>query len=182
VSVAARLPRSFFARDTRVVARALLGKLVVVGDRRARIVETEAYHGRSDAASHAHRGRTERNAPMFGPPGHAYVYLVYGVWHCLNVVTMREGFPAAVLVRAVDLPGRAGAGPGKLCAALGVDRRVSGLDLCGGGRVWIGDDGTAPARRDVARGPRIGVDYAGAWAARPWRFWWRGHAAVSRAR
>lgn len=188
-----RLPRAFFVRDTRVVARALLGTIVVVRrdgrERRGRIVETEAYHGRDDAASHAHRGQTARNAPMFGRAGHAYVYLIYGMWNCLNVVTMEEGFPAAALVRALDFSGldedlgrdaRAGAGPGKLCAAMGIDRRLSGADLVDGDEIWLEDDGVAPRRGQIASGPRIGVDYAGAWAARPWRYWWKGHPAVSR--
>jgi DNA-3-methyladenine glycosylase len=189
-SASSRLRRDFCARDTRVVARELLGKLVVVdhgaGVLRGRIVETEAYHGERDAASHAHRGKTARNAPMWGEPGHAYVYLIYGMWNCLNVSTMPEGFPAAVLVRALDfaglagLPRRAGAGPGKLCAALGIDRSFSGQDLIAGTRLWLEDDGVAPGRGEVARGPRVGVDYAGTWAARPWRFWWKGHAEVSR--
>ncbi len=189
-----RLPREFYGRDTRVVARALIGKLVVVPDaeaatRRGRIVETEAYHGSSDAASHAHRGPTGRNAPMFGPPGHAYVYLIYGMWNCLNVVTCADGFPGAVLIRALDLAAfdpsvglRAGAGPGKLCAELRIDRRLTGADLVLGDTVWLEDDGGSPSSRRIARGPRIGVDYAGTCAARPWRFWWRDHPAVSRPR
>jgi DNA-3-methyladenine glycosylase len=195
------LGRAFYARDTRVVARALIGKVLVAPEGRARIVETEAYHGRADAASHAHRGPTARNAPMFGPPGHAYVYLIYGMWHCFNVVTMASGTPAAVLVRAgllltdddpAEPPGiddgrrraprapRAAAGPGRLCRTLGIDRSASGADLTVRGALWIGDDGAAPARLPLGRGPRIGVDYAGPWAQKPWRYWWRDHPAVSR--
>jgi DNA-3-methyladenine glycosylase len=188
-----RLPRAFYARDTRVVARALIGKIVArrAGGRvvRGRIVETEAYDGPKDAASHAFRGQTARNAPMFGAPGHAYVYLVYGVWNCLNVVTREPGHPSAVLIRALDFAGlepdrhaRDGAGPGKLCAALAIDRALTGADLVGGDAIWLEDDGTVPPRGQVARGPRIGVDYAGAWAARPWRFWWKGNHAVSRSK
>ena len=167
------------------VARDLLGKLVVrrLPDgrvRSGRIVETEAYHGPGDRASHAHRGRTPRNAPMFGPAGVAYVYQIYGVWYCLNTVTMRDGFPAAVLIRALDLDDREGAGPGKLCRALAIDRRLTGTDLVAGTDLWIADDGERVRARDVASGPRVNVDYAGAWAARPWRFWRVGHPAVSR--
>ncbi len=124
-----RLPRSFFARDTRRVARDLLGQVLVHLDhgvrRSVRIVETEAYHGPADRASHARFGRTPRAAIMFGPPGWAYVYLVYGTAHCLNAVTGRDGFPAAVLLRAGEPlenclhPPR---GPGNLCRALGVRR------------------------------------------------------------
>ena len=189
----ARLPREFYARDTRLVARELLGKLVAVrqgrGVRRGRIVETEAYDGPRDAASHAHRGRTVRNAPMFGEPGHAYVYLIYGMWNCLNLVTREAGHPAAVLVRALDFSGldparraRDGAGPGKLCQALAIDRELSGADLVEGTLLWLEDDGLVVPPRHIARGPRINVDYAGTWAAKPWRYWVRGNAAVSRAR
>jgi DNA-3-methyladenine glycosylase len=180
-----RLPRDFYARDTRVVARALLGRVIATPARRARIVETEAYHGRADAASHAHRGQTARNAPMFGAAGHAYVYLIYGVWNCFNVVTMEPGYPAAVLVRAAELlePGadpREAAGPGKLCQALGLTRAHSGQDLVLGDQVWLEDDGTRVPPRRIARGPRVGVAYAGAWAERPWRYWVRDSRAVSR--
>jgi DNA-3-methyladenine glycosylase len=171
----ARLPRAFFDRDTRVVARDLLGKVLVHQDgrtrRAARIVETEAYHGPSDRASHARSGPTPRSAVMFGPPGHAYVYRVYGLHHCMNVVTGPEGFPAAVLVRAAEpLEGclHSTRGPGNLCRALRIDTgRHTGLDLVDG-PIWV-EEGEGPAGR-VLRTPRIGVDFAGAWALRPWRF------------
>ena len=171
----ARLPRSFFDRDTRVVARDLIGKVLVHQDgrtrRAARIVETEAYHGPSDRASHARFGPTPRAAVMFGPPGHAYVYRVYGLHHCVNVVTGPEGFPAAVLVRAAEpIEGclHSTRGPGNLCRALGIEAgRHSGLDL-EAGVIWV-EDVEGPVGR-VVRTPRIGVAYAGAWALRPWRF------------
>jgi DNA-3-methyladenine glycosylase len=171
----ARLPRAFFDRDTRVVARELLGKVLVHQDgrtrRAARIVETEAYHGPSDRASHARFGPTPRAAVMFGPPGRAYVYRVYGLHHCMNVVTGPEGFPAAVLIRAAEpVTGclHATRGPGNLCRALRIDAgRHTGLDLQGG-TVWF-EEGDRPAGR-VLRTPRIGVGYAGSWALRPWRF------------
>ena len=126
------MPRAFFDRDTRVVARDLLRKVLVHQDgrtrRAARIVETEAYHGPSDRASHARSGPTPRAAVMFGPPGHAYVYRVYGLHHCMNVVTGPEGFPAAVLVRAAEpLEGclHSTRGPGNLCRALRIDAGLS---------------------------------------------------------
>jgi DNA-3-methyladenine glycosylase len=171
----ARLPRSFFDRDTRVVARDLVGKVLVHQDggtrRAARIVETEAYHGPSDRASHARFGPTPRAAVMFGPPGRAYVYRVYGLHHCVNVVTGPEGFPAAVLIRAAEpVEGclHSTRGPGNLCRALGIETgRHSGLDL-EAGVIWI-EEGEGPVGR-IVRTPRIGVGFAGAWALRPWRF------------
>jgi DNA-3-methyladenine glycosylase len=183
----ARLPRDFFDRDTRVVARDLLGKVLVHQDgrtrRAARIVETEAYHGPSDRASHARFGPTPRAAVMFGPPGHAYVYRVYGIHHCMNVVTGPDGHAGAVLIRAGEpLEGclHSTRGPGNLCRALRIDsRRHSGLDL-EAGVLWI-EAGDRPAGR-IVRTPRIGVAYAGAWARRPWRFLLPGSPWVSGAK
>ncbi len=171
----ARLPRAFFDRDTRRVARDLIGRVVVHQDgavrRAARIVETEAYHGPGDRASHARFGPTPRVAPMFGPPGHLYVYRVYGVHHCLNLVTGPEGFPAAVLVRAAEpLEGclHSTVGPGNLCRALRIEAgRHSGLDL-DRGPVWVEEGDRPPG--PIVRTPRIGVGYAGASALRPWRY------------
>jgi DNA-3-methyladenine glycosylase len=171
------LPRTFYARDAVTVARALIGMELVMqrpqGPRVGRIVETEAYQGPDDLAAHSARGRrTARTEIMFGPPGHAYVYLIYGMWNCLNVVTATAGVPHAVLLRALEpvtnlaLPCW---GPGLLCRALGIDRTHNGLDLRGP-QLWI----RVPRRKRVVRisaGPRIGVDYAGEWAARPWRFY-----------
>jgi DNA-3-methyladenine glycosylase len=177
------LPRTFYDRDTTVVARELLGKVIVRGRLRARIVETEAYHGFDDEASHAHGGPTPRSAIMFGEPGRAYVYQIYGMYFCLNAVTGAVGFPSAVLVRAgavtANDDARAGAGPGKLCRALGIDKKQNGLDLTARGELWIGDDG-AVAPETISAGPRVNVDYAGEWAKRPWRYWIDGHRAVSR--
>jgi DNA-3-methyladenine glycosylase len=176
-----RLPRAFYARDTREVARALLGAWIVTPERAARIVETEAYHGIDDAASHAFGGPTPRSAIMYGRPGVAYVYLIYGVWCCLNVVTGPERFPSAVLLRAGAIDGvdaREAAGPGKLCRALGIDRSFNGEDLVAGKSLWIARDGAEVG--EVRAGRRIGVEYAGDWAARPWRFWIAGHPSVSR--
>lgn len=170
-----RVPRAFFDRDTAVVARELLGLLLVrrLPDslRIGRIVETEAYLGPQDRASHSSRGLTPRNRSMFGPPGHAYVYRIYGIHHCLNVVTEAEGHGSAVLLRALEpLAGidQPATGPGLLCTALQVDRSLDGLDLAGE-ELWIGEPPERP-RVAIARTPRIGVDYAGAWARRLLRF------------
>lgn len=183
---AIRLPRAFYARDTRVVARGLLGKVLVHRDggvlRAARIVETEAYHGPRDLASHARFGRTPRAGIMFGPPGFAYVYLIYGLSHCVNFVTGPEGFPAAVLVRAAEPVAaclHATRGPGNLCRALGIRRdEDNGRDLTGD-ELFVVDDGAAKRPRIVA-GPRVNVDHAGPWAARRWRYAIAGSAWVSR--
>jgi DNA-3-methyladenine glycosylase len=157
------------------VARALLGKVLVRVDggvrRAARIVETEAYHGVRDRASHARFGPTKRARVMFGPPGAAYVYLIYGTSHCMNVVTGREGEPSAVLIRAAEpVEGclHSTRGPGNLCRALGIRREADdGRDLCGA-RLFV-EDGPRPRER-VVRTPRVNVHYAGPWAERPWRF------------
>ncbi len=182
-----RIRRGFFRRPASEVAADLLGKVIVRGDWSGRIVEAEAYHGFDDRASHAHRGKTARNAIMFGPAGFAYVYQIYGMYFCLNVTTDVVEVPSAVLVRAVaPIAGRrfpsedrrAGAGPGKLCAAFGIDKRQHGEDLVRGKELWIGDDGARIG--EVAAGPRIGVDYAGESAAIPWRFWVAGDPCVSK--
>jgi DNA-3-methyladenine glycosylase len=179
-----KLARAFYARDTREVARDLLGKVLVHQDgpfrRSARIVETEAYHGADDLASHARFGRTRRAAIMYGPPGFAYVYLVYGLSHCVNVVTGADGFAAAVLLRAAEpVEGclHSTRGPGNLCRALAVRREShDGLDLQG--PVLFVEDAPEPAERVVAT-PRVNVGFAGEWAARPWRFLLAGNPHVS---
>lgn len=178
------LPRRFYARDTVTVARDLLGTHVVHRvrgtERVGRIVEVEAYLGPHDRAAHSCRGRTARTEVMFGPPGHAYVYLIYGLHHCLNVVTEPEGHGAAVLIRALEpvrnLAGSA-RGPGLTCRALGVDRRLNGVDLLGD-RLFIARGDGAPFR--IVLRPRIGVDYAGHWARRLLRFYVKGSDHVSR--
>jgi DNA-3-methyladenine glycosylase len=174
------LPRAFYARDGRTVARDLLGKILCAPGGRGRIVETEAYHGPDDAASHARRGPTPRAKIMFGPAGMAYVYLIYGMYSCLNVTTGDDGYPSAVLLRAVAIEGaeaKVGAGPGKLCRALGVDRGLNGHDLTRGHTLWI-EDGPPPKK--IRRGPRIGVAYAGVWAEKHLRYWADNDPAVSR--
>ena len=182
------LDRSFFARDARTVARDLLGKQLVHNYRgyrmSGRIVETEAYLGARDSASHAFRGQTKRNAPMFGPAGVAYVYFIYGMYHMFNVVTGVVGKPEAVLIRSLEPlegqaemqkrrgRGRSGLtdGPGKLSQALGVDRSLSGLDLTTGHKIWI-ENCKRPADRKIKTGPRVGIAYADEKDRRaPWRY------------
>lgn len=180
-----KLSRSFYARDAAVVAQALLGKYLVHktgGTRRVgRIVEVEAYLGPHDKAAHSSRGLTERTRVMFGPPGHAYVYLIYGMHWCMNVVTGREGTAAAVLLRALEpvenIVERT-QGPGLLCRAMQIDRRHYAHDL-------LSDDlhiATSGRREPIVivRRPRIGVSYAGHWARRLLRFYIKGNPYVSK--
>jgi len=180
-----RLPRSFYDRDTILVARELLGKYLVHVEHSARrvgrIVEVEAYLGPHDLAAHSAKGLTERTKVMFGPPGHAYVYLIYGMYYCMNVVTEREGHASAVLLRAVEpienVEGKT-SGPGLLCNAMGIDKRLNAHDL-------LSDDfyvATAPKSVPftIVKRPRIGVDYARHWAKRHLRFYIKGNAFVSR--
>ncbi|MFZ0613317.1 MAG: DNA-3-methyladenine glycosylase [Desulfobacterales bacterium] len=182
------LNRAFFDRDTLTVARELLGKRLVrccQGQRLSGMVaETEAYLGASDSASHAFRGQTPRNAVMFGPAGAAYVYLVYGMHHMLNVATDAEGIAGAVLLRAIipiegidkmtALRGstRRGLadGPGKLCRALAVDLSLRGIDLTRGERLWFETYRDVPLT-DIVCGPRVGIAYASPVDRQaPWRF------------
>jgi DNA-3-methyladenine glycosylase len=180
-----RVALSFFRRDPATVARALLGCALVRGDRAGVIVETEAYLGPDDLASHARFGPTARTSVMFGPGGVSYVYLCYGVHEMMNIVTGAAGSPGAVLLRAVaplvglgDDPG-AGRGPGKLTRALGIHRRDDDRQVLDGDRLFVARwQRLAPAQ--IAVGPRVGVDYAGDCAARPLRFWVDGHRSVSR--
>jgi DNA-3-methyladenine glycosylase len=180
-----KLPRSFYDRDTITVARELLGKWLVRRsrgvERIGRIVEVEAYLGPHDLAAHSARGLTERNKVMFGPPGHAYVYFIYGMYFCMNVVTERAGHASAVLLRAVEpvknVTGRT-RGPGLLCRALRIDRRLNAHDL-------LSDDFfiAAPPKAGtgvIVKRPRVGVDYARHWARRHLRFYLKGNPFVSR--
>ncbi len=168
------LPASFYARPTLQVARSLLGKHLVretaAGLREGRIIEVEAYVGPKDRASHASRGRTQRTEVMFGPPGVVYVYMIYGMYHCLNVVTERIDYPAAVLIRAVEHKAGLADGPGRVCRLLEIDRRLNYHDLTSGKVFWLEDRGEQIRRTQIGAFPRIGVDYAGPWAAKPWRF------------
>lgn len=179
------LPPEFYARDTASVAQDLLGATLVHqvdGLRRAGIiVEVEAYLGQHDLAAHSSKGITKRTGIMFGPPGFAYVYLIYGIYHCMNVVTEPEGHGAAVLIRALqpvqNLPDNT-RGPGLVCKAMGIDRQLNGHDLCS-------DDFhiAAPASRPpvtIVQRPRIGVAYAAEWADKPLRFYIEGNPYVSK--
>ena len=179
------LPHSFYERPARVVARAMLGKVLVHGARAGRIVETEAYVGAHDLACHAARGKTPRTRILWGPPGRAYVYFVYGMHWCFNAVTELEGRPGAVLVRGLEpLAGFDGPvrldGPARLCRALHITGAENGADLVTSALRIL--DAPALPGREVERGPRIGVDYAKEWADRPLRFWVRGSPGVSRGR
>jgi DNA-3-methyladenine glycosylase len=180
-----RLTRDFYARDTLQVARELIGMHLVHDDgttqRVGRIVETEGYQGPEDLAAHSARGHTRRTSVMFGPAGHAYVYLIYGVWNCLNVVTAQEDKPHAVLLRALapvrnlDNPTW---GPGLLCRAMHIDRTLNAADLCGA-TLWLERPAARAPLPRIGRSRRIGVEYAGDWALRPWRFFDRDSPYVS---
>lgn len=179
------LPRSFYDRDTREVAQELLGKLLVRtvdGELRVgRIVEVEAYLGPHDKAAHTSRGLTPRTRVMFGPPGHAYVYMIYGLHYCMNVVTEAEGHGSAVLLRALEpVSGIAErtAGPALLCRALGITLRQNGADLLERD-LHIAEPG-APEPFRIVKRRRIGVDYAGAWARRLLRYYIRDNPYVSK--
>jgi DNA-3-methyladenine glycosylase len=195
--LSSQLPREFFARDVLEVAPDCLGLELVThtsaGCARGRIVEVEAYRGPEDRAAHSFGGRrTARTEAMFGPAGHAYVFLIYGIHSHINIVTGQIGNPQAVLIRALEpldgLPlmqerraGSLGAplaprhlcnGPGKLCRALGIDRRFNGVDLLapsGQHQDYVSLISGSPVQH-IATSRRIGVDYAGEWADRPWRF------------
>jgi len=184
------LPRDFYARPTIEVARDLLGchlchrlpdgELLV-----ARITETEAYDGPSDSACHGAKGRTARTDVLFGPPGHAYIYLIYGMYELFNVVTDRDNYPAGVLIRGIEpvlgearmcqlrpVPRRNLCnGPGKLTRAMNIDRRYHGLDLTTGDTLWL-SEGASDENYRIESGPRIGIDYADEiHRLAPWRFW-----------
>lgn len=182
-----RLPDSFYARPALTVARELLGAHLVLEEGRqrrvGRIVETEAYIGEHDLACHAAKGLTPRTEVLFGPPGRAYVYLIYGMHHCFNVVTEPPGVAAAVLVRAVEPveglpPGVRTDGPGRLCRAFGITLAHNRLDLQTSPLYLL--KGVSVPEERVARGPRIGVEYAGAWAEEPFRLWVKDSRHVSK--
>lgn len=187
VPVDITLPPGFYARGTVEVARDLLG-CRLVHDRKGimrhgTIVETEAYVGADDRACHAARGGSGGRARvMYSGPGTVYVYLVYGMHWCLNAVTEQAGFPAAVLIRAlevIDGPNRAASGPGLVCRYMGIDGSANGAALTDGS---LRIEPRIAKQRPIESGPRIGVAYAGAWAERPWRFWLTDSSAVSTRR
>ena len=176
------LPRKFFDRPTLKVAKELLGKVLIKetpsGIIQTKIVDVEAYVGPKDKACHASKGRTKRTEIMFGPAGFTYVYLIYGMYHCLNIVTEEEDYPAAILIRGLELLGEEDApvcqnridGPGRVCRFLDIDRTHNGLDTTLGRNLWIEDHGLVVTRKQTQALPRIGVDYAGEWAKKLWRF------------
>lgn len=180
-----KLPRAFYDRDTIVVAKELLGKFLVHKSRGVKrvgkIVEVEAYLGPHDLAAHSARGLTERNKVMFGTPGRAYVYFIYGMYFCMNVVTGRKDHASAVLLRAIEpvknIEDRT-CGPGLLCRAMKIDRKLNGHDLLSD-NFFIAESGEAETFSIVKR-PRIGVDYAKHWAKRHLRFYIKGNPFVSR--
>ena len=171
-----KLPRTFYDRKTTLVAQDLLGKWLVYKsggvERIGKIVEVEAYLGPHDLAAHSSKGITERTKIMFGPPGYAYVYLIYGMYHCLNVVTECEGQGAAVLLRADEpvknLTGKT-SGPGLLCRALEIDRQLNGHDLLSADLFIAEPDW--PENITIVKRPRSGVDYAKHWTRRRLRFY-----------
>jgi DNA-3-methyladenine glycosylase len=192
-----KLHRSFYSQPTITVARQLLGKSLVRrhpdGETVGKIVETEAYVGPHDLACHASKGRTARTEVMFGPPGHAYVYFIYGVYYCLNIVTEEIGHASAVLIRAVepiegielmqkrrrtDALRNLASGPGKLCLAMSIDKSLNGADMSHGNVLYVEDRNEPPSK--IFATPRIGVDYAGKWKDKPWRFLIRGSEFVSK--
>lgn len=217
-----KLNRDFYNRNTLTVSKELLGKYLICkvdstklnsvlsysskvkgedqGNKKlilvGKIVETEAYKGPEDLASHASRGRTPRTEIMFGPPGYAYIYLIYGMYFCLNVVTEPEGYPAAVLIRAIelvkegikggrrDIKGYKGKdlltnGPGKLCRYFGIDKSVNGIDICGN-VLWVEDRNEIVKKEDIVVAKRIGVDYAKHCKDRKWRFYIKNNPCVSK--
>ena len=196
MGVSRKLTREFYARPVLLVARECIGKVLVhrtaEGVAAGRIVEVEAYRGPLDLAAHSSRGLTKRTAVMYGPPGHAYVYLLYGISWALNLVTTADGKPHAVLIRAIeplrgiDLMARRRRkpadsreltnGPGKLTNALAITSADYGRDLCGG-RLYL-EHSELPVGR-IGRSTRINVDYAGIWASKRWRFYERGNRYVS---
>lgn len=180
-----KLPQEFYNRDTIVVAKELLGKYIVrVVDgveKIGKIVEVEAYLGPHDLAAHSARGKTERTKVMFGPPGHAYVYMIYGIYYCLNAVTEQEGRAAAVLIRAIEPIKSIDAktqGPGLLCKAMQIDKTLNACALTSDELYIATDFSSAPFT--IVKKARIGVDYAKHWAKRLLRFYIKGNRFVSR--
>ena len=185
-----RLKREFFARTTLAVSKDLLGKYLVrkVGNKlvAGKIVETEAYIGPKDKASHAFGGKlTKRNVAEYMVGGHVYIYLIYGMHWQLNISTSRAEKPECVLIRALELGKEGGVklanGPGKLCRWMKLNKSFYGEDVTKSKRLWVEDRGVKVRRSEIGISPRIGIDYAGSyWAAKPWRFFIKGNSAVSK--
>jgi len=160
------LQSTFFARPVLLVAQDLLGKYLVSPRGEGMITEVEAYDGPEDKACHGRFGLTERTVPMFGPPGHWYVYLVYGMYWMLNIVTDREGYPSAVLIRGVGEWN----GPGKVTNVLDIDGSLSGKKADRTAGLWMEDRGVQVLASQIRRTPRVGIGYAGEWKDVPYRF------------
>lgn len=166
----AKLKRDFFERPTLKVARELIGKTLVckIGSKTIRdiITETEAYVGPHDLASHASRGRTKRTKVMFAKAGTAYVYMIYGMYFCFNIVTEKENYPAAVLIRAT----KNASGPGRLCKFFHINKRLNGEDVTKSKRIWIENGEKNINPKLIKKTKRIGVDYAKSYKDKLWRF------------
>jgi DNA-3-methyladenine glycosylase len=194
-----QLQQHFYARDTHTVAQELLGKVLVhvIDDNiiSGRITEVESYVGEDDLACHASKGKTNRTEVMYGQAGYAYVYLIYGMYNCLNVVTDKEGLPAAVLIRSLEpLTGLSymqtlrrthdihnlTTGPGKLCQALQIDRQHNAKDMTTSSDLFVADDGFLLPQEAINTSPRIGVAYAKHCAAYPWRYYIRHSSFISK--
>ncbi len=178
-----RLPQSFYDRPTLKVARDILGKYLLRESEgstvAARIIDVEAYVGPEDKACHASKGRTKRTEVLFGQPGFTYVYLIYGMHNLLNFVTERVDFPAAILIRGIEIREREREqlpepiridGPGRVCKQLNIDRTLNCIDATTEEAIWVEDRGESIRSHQITALPRIGVDYAGEWAKKPWRF------------
>ena len=196
--IARKLTKSFFEQPTLKVAENLLDKFLVVqreGKRVAgKIVETEAYIGEDDLACHASKGRTNRSEILYRKAGTVYVYLVYGMYYCLNIVTERENFPSAVLIRAIEpiegidlmkkrrntnISRNLASGPGKLCMAFGINKKLNGENVFGKD-IWIEDRGEDESPKNIISAPRVGVDYAKHCKNLPWRFYIKDNQFISR--
>lgn len=175
------LRKNFFNHNTLKVAQELLGCVLVrkIGNKviRGIITETEAYKGENDLASHASKGRTPRTELMFGEAGRAYIYLIYGMYYCLNIVTEKKDYPAAVLIRSVEASVEASIeasknlnGPGKVCKFLQIDKKLNGWDVTKGERIWIEKPAQNFSKKNIVAGRRIGVDYAQHCKDYLWRF------------
>jgi len=181
-----KLDRGFFNRNTLKVAQELLGKFIVrrYGKKiiTGKVVETEAYMGPLDLASHASRGKTPRTEIMFGKPGIAYIYLIYGMYYCFNVVTEKKSYPAAVLIRAIETSGneKLANGPGKLCYFFKIDKLLNGEDTTTSKKLWLEDRREKIKKSEIIARKRIGVDYAQHSQHYLWRFYIKDNLCVSK--
>lgn len=181
-----KLSREFFNRNTLKVAKELLGKYLVrqIGNKKiiGKIVETEAYMGHNDLASHASRGKTPRTEIMFGKSGTAYIYLIYGMYYCFNIVTEKDDFPAAVLIRAIETSEnpKLTNGPGKLSRYLNIDKSLNGEDMINSAKIWVESDGKKVKKNNTVSSSRVGISYAQHCANYPWRFYIKDSLFVSK--